>query len=373
MKVLTIHSVGKEDNKTSAVDLWRIYRPWKELAKHVDWQIESAPSAIQHIEKYKDKKEFTKEELEKSGEWLGTFDIIHSSYFTNASQFALLMAVQKMYGTKFVLDVDDDMFSINPDNPFWLKADHEDVFNMQQMIRHADFITTTTERLAYELRKRRTQPDNTVIVVPNFIPKDYKQGKPDNGDKVVIGYFGGASHYRDLNETGAIEGVERVMHKHKNVEFKCVGMIADKYIPRQRYTYVDGQRGQAWAKKLFPTLQFDISIAPLEDTLFARSKSHIKWQESTRMGAAVVASDVGPYQPLKHGNVAKLVKNDSESWEYALDELVTDAKKRKEMVTRAREELKKNHCLEDHWQVLKDAIEFVNKTPIQENRKIVLE
>lgn len=360
MKILLLHSIQDNTRTMSAVDLWRIYRPWKELKKHVDWQIDEAPTAIKELEKYKDKKDFTPAELEKSAKWLGQYDIIHASYFTNAAQFALLMTVQKMYGTKFILDVDDDMFSINPDNPFWLKCTHEDVFNMQQMIRHVDWITTTTERLAHELRQRRQQKANTVMVVPNYLPDVYKERKSDNGDKVVIGYFGGASHYRDLNETGAIEGVERVMHKHKNVLFKSVGMPVDKYLPRGRYEFIEGQRGTDWAEKLYPTLKFDISIAPLEDTVFARGKSNIKWLESTRMGAAFVGSNIGPYQKLRHGECAVLIRNDTESWEYALDELVTDVAKRKALVKNSKDQLKKEWRLEDHWQVLKDVIERVH-------------
>lgn len=374
MKVLVLNSVANDapDNRISAVDLWRTYRPWKELAKHVDWQIDHAQTAIKEVEKFKSSDEFTKEELEQSAEWLGQYDIIHSSYFTNAAQFALLMTVQKLYGTKFVLDVDDDMFSVNPDNPFWMRATHDDVFNMQQMIKNVDFVTTTTEKLAYEIRKRRTQPAETVMVVPNYLPKVYKEGKPDNKD-VVIGYFGGASHYRDLHETGCIEAVERIMHKHKNVRFHSVGMIVDKYIPKGRYTFTDGKKGNLWAKELFPALKFDIALAPLEDTIFARSKSSIKWMESTRMGAAVIASYVGPYKELKHGELAELVKNDIESWEYALDELITNETKRKEYVKRARKSLKENHMLEDHWQVLQKAMEKVHKTPPADKRLIVTE
>lgn len=361
MKVLILHSIQDSPKRHSAVDLWRIYRPWHELKKHVDWQIDESATAIKELEKYKKNKDFTPAEMEKSAKWLGQYDIIHASYFTNAAQFALLMTVQKIYGTKFILDVDDDMFSINPDNPFWLKCTHEDVYNMQQMIKHVDWITTTTERLAHELRKRRSQKADTVMVLPNYLPDVYKESEPDNGDKIVIGYFGGASHYRDLHETGCVEGIAAVMHKHKNVLFKSVGMPLDKYVPRQRYEFIEGQRGTQWAEKLYPKLHFDISIGPLEDTVFARGKSNIKWLESTRMGAAFVASNIGPYQRLKHGECGLLIKNDIESWEYALDELVTDVEKRKRLVKNSKDQLKKNWRLEDNWQSLKNVIERVNR------------
>lgn len=363
MKILVIHSAAQNapNERISAVDLWRITRPWNELKKHVDWEIEEQLTAVLEIDKYKHTHEFTDKEIEKSGDYLSQFDIIHSSYFTNAAQFALIMTVCSKTGAKFVLDIDDDMFAINPDNPFWLKANHKDVFNMQQMIKHAHYITTTTDRLAHELRLRREQPADTTIVVPNFISDDYPESDPNNGDKIVIGYFGGASHYRDLNQTGAIEGIERVMHKHKNVHFQSVGMVVDKYVPRARFTFTEGKRGTAWATELFPTLHFDIAIAPLEDTQFARGKSNIKWLETTRMGSAFVASNVGPYKTLRHTHNALLVANDPAAWEDALDELVTNETKRKELVNNSREQVKKLWRLEDHWTVLRDAIEKVGK------------
>lgn len=361
MKVLILHSSanGAEDERVSAVDLWRITRPWQELRKHVDWQVSEQKTAVREIEKFSHTHEFTDNEIEKSGTYLKQFDVIHSSYFTNAAQFALLMVNQQRHGTKFILDIDDDMFSINPDNPFWLKSSDRDVYNMQMMIKNVDYITTTTEHLAKELRKRRTQKADTVMVVPNYLPSVYSFRKPENPGRVVIGYFGGASHFRDLNETGCIEAVERLMHKYKHVEFKTVGMITDKYVPRARYEFIEGVRGEKWAKELLPSLSFDMALAPLEDTIFARSKSNIKWQEATSIGAAVIASDVGPYKDLKHGERALLVKNDIESWEYAIEELITNQMKRKQLVQNSLEDVKKNWLMKDHWQVLKDVIERV--------------
>lgn len=367
MKILTLHSSanGAPDERVSAVDLWRITRPWRELKRRVDWKIEEQKTAVFEVEKYKNKQDFTNEELEKSGEYLKQFDIIHSSYFTNPAQFALLMVNQHKHGTKFIMDIDDDMFAINPDNPFWLKADDTDVFNMQQMIRNVDYITCTTEHLANELRKRRQQKPDTVMVVPNYLPREYTFKKPQNPGKVVIGYFGGASHYRDLNETGCIEAIERIMHRHKHVEFKTVGMITDKYVPRARYEYIEGVRGDRWARELLPSLSFDIALAPLEDTIFARSKSNIKWLEATTIGAAVVASNVGPYKGLDKGNRAMLVQNDSESWEEAIEELIRNIKLRRELVENSLKDVKKNWMLKDRWQELKDVIERVQNEKVE--------
>lgn len=340
------------------VDRWRIYNPIKELKKHVDWEIDEQPTLIKDIEKYKSKEEFTPEELERAAKHLGQYDIIWSTYFTNPTFYALLKVVNAKYGTKFILDIDDDMFAIKEDNPIWLKLTDENIYHMQCMIRDADFVSTTTERLAHVVRERREAPPETVLVIPNYISDEYKHEPFDNNGQIMIGYFGGSSHYNDVHESGVIEAIEKIMHEHKNVRFTTVGMVVDKYVPKARYTYNKGAQGEKWLTEVFPTLDFDISIAPIDNSRFSQCKSNIKWQESTRMGAAFVASNVGPYQDLYNGVQAMLVDNTMESWYKALKKLVTKPKLRQALVEQSQTDLKLWR-LELNWPHLVEMFKFV--------------
>jgi glycosyltransferase involved in cell wall biosynthesis len=339
MKILAVHNVSEGSKKTKAVDIWRIYRPIQHLKKNTDWQIDEQPTFIKGIEKYKDAQEFTPEELEKAAKHLGQYDIIWSTYFTNPTFYTLLRVVNAKYGTKFVLDVDDDLFAIKLDNPIWLKLTDENVWHMQCMVRDADYITTTTERLAHVIRERRDQHDDTVFVLPNYIGDDYKNDPIDNGEEIVIGYFGGSSHFNDLDNSGAIEAVQKIMHENKNVRFVSCGMPIEKYLPKQRYSYDEGAPGLAWITDVFPRLNFDIAIAPIDNSRFSQCKSNIKWQESTRMGAAFVGSNIGPYSDLANGVNSLLVKNAQEDWYKALKKLVDDPRLRKTLVDQARKDL----------------------------------
>lgn len=341
LKLLAVHGIGfVAMDKQKATDLWRISRPIDMLKKNTDWQIDEQPTFIPGIEKYKDKDEFTPEELEKAAQKLGEYDVIWSTYFTNPTFYALLRAVHARYGTKFVMDVDDDLFAIKEDNPIWLKLTHENIYNMQCMVRDVDYITTTTEAFAETLRsKRPDKPRESVVVLPNYISDDYKEGTPDNGKKVVIGYFGGSSHIWDIDKSGMVEAVEKLMHENKNVHFVACGFPIEKYLPKGRYTYIEGMPGTDWVDKVFPSLNYDIALGPLEESVFANGKSQIKWQESTRMGAAFVASDVGPYKDLHNGVDAVLVENTQEDWYKALKKLVDKPELRKQMVEYARKEL----------------------------------
>jgi glycosyltransferase involved in cell wall biosynthesis len=356
VKILSVHSAyAKDENKRSSVDQWRCARPLEELAKHEPtWKIDHQPTFIKGIEKYKDAKEFTAEEMEKAYEIICGYDIVFSSYHADPTAYSMLKVAAKNKGVKFIMDVDDDMFAVNPDNPFWVKMDDEKCYWMQCMIRDNDYISTTTEKLAKVFRDRREHPPETVFVNPNLITDIYQHPPFDNGDKIVIGYFGGSSHYADLHTTGVPEALERLMHENKKIHFKAVGMPLDKYIPRARYHFVDGKRGNGWLKELYPSLKMDIALAPLDNNIFNNGKSNIKWIESTRAGACFVGSNFGPYDSLDK-SVAELVpENTPEAWYRALKRVTEDVEYRKQMVKNAQAEVEKNWTLEKGWKQYRD-------------------
>lgn len=361
MKLLAIHSIGWGDTaRESAVDIWRLQRPLRELAKHVDWQIDAQPTFIKGIEKYKDEKQFTGEELEKAAEFLGQYDIVWSSYFPDFTPYTLMKVVGDKYGTKFVMDVDDNLFAVNPDNPFWTKVNDEHVWYMQNMVKDVGWVTTTTERLATVFRDRREQPADTVAVLPNLMPDDYQHEPFDNDPWIVIGYFGGASHFYDLNDTKVMRAIKKLMRKYRNVRFKVINMPIAENIPKKRYDYVDGKRGTPWITEVFPTLAMNICVIPVKDNIFNYSKSNIKWMESTRMGAATVCSDIGPYHDLPDKVTIK-VKNHFFEWYEALEKLIVDVQYRKQLVAAAQVELS-NWRLEENWQMYQDFFEKVAKS-----------
>lgn len=358
LKILAIHNIGfDKSDKESGVQIWRIWRPLEELKKHVDWQIDYQKSFIKGIEQYKDLSEFTEEEVEKAGQHLGTYDIVYYSYHADWAAHCLMMAVASRYGTKFIIDDDDNTFAIEPENPFWVHMGHDKAFYMQRILRTSPYITTTTQNLA-DVFKQRTEADAKIYVLPNYIPDTYQAPKPNNGDKLVIGFFGGAQHYIDFEETGVAQALQRIMHEYKHVHVTSVGVPIETYLPKARYHLRDVVYGRKFVTDLFPTMQFDIGIAPQRQTIFADGKSNIKWQEYTRMGAAFVGSNVGCYKGLKPGT-GLLVNNTEEDWYKALKTLVEDEDKRRKQVSEAQKELQANWRLEDHWQDYKKMFEEV--------------
>jgi hypothetical protein len=238
--------------------------------------------------------------------------------------------------------------------------DDEKCYWMQCMIRDNTWLSTTTEALAKVFRERREgQHKDTVFVNPNYITDEYKHAPVDNGDSIVIGYFGGSSHYKDLHETGVAEAVKRIMIENKNVRFKAIGMPLDKYVPRARYEFQEGKRGDGWVSGIYPTLNMDISLGPLDENIFNSGKSNIKWQESTRAGAVFVASRFGPYKGLSPDVAVTVPHNTEDDWYKALKRVVGNAELRKKLRMTAQANLEANWRLEDNWTKYKSMFEKI--------------
>jgi hypothetical protein len=363
MRILALHSnAKKDDTKWSAVDTWRIANPIRELKKHVDWEITERDTLIPSAKKMQHVTEFTPAELDKAFKEICQYDIVFGAYQSNPSLWTLLQVARDKAGVQYVMDVDDDLFAINPDNPVWMNITDDHAYYMQRMVANNPWITTTNDRLADKIRSRRPNlPANTVQVIPNFISKDYKPYTPDNGNKIVIGFFGGSAHYNDLHRTGMLEGLQKLMHENKQVYFKSVGMPVDTYLPRARVMQGDAKKGRAWTREVFPALNFDISVGPLEDNPFNIGKSDIKWQESTRMGAVLVCSNIGPYAELDD-SVAIKTNNTVDDWYRALKKAVDDAALRAQLTSNANVALRLENRLEDNWAYYKRLFETVHNT-----------
>jgi len=101
-------------------------------------------------------------------------------------------------------------------------------------------------------------------------------------------------------------------------------------------------------QRIYKTLDFDIGIAPLEDTKFNKGKSNIKYQEYALMNAAPICSDVYPYRKtITNWENGVLCKGDE--WYDSLERLVTDHQLRRGIAMKAKKHVEDNYLLENNW------------------------
>jgi len=142
---------------------------------------------------------------ENTIEYLKSFDIIHyhRQLHPNDKKMSLLRKQLKEAGVVLVMDIDDYWY-LDKTHPYYLMSLEKElhkkiVFNL----READYVTTTTDHFAYEIRKV-TKKDN-VFVLHNSINPDWMKQfennwKPDPEGRVRITYMAGSSHKSDVQQ-----------------------------------------------------------------------------------------------------------------------------------------------------------------------------
>lgn len=256
----------------------------------------------------------------------------------------------KRAGKRVVYELDDDLWSVNPDNPsYGIREDKQRQY--EHFMAEADAVTTTNKYLANKIKKF----NKNVFVIPNAIDYELFTKRDGNNEDVVIGYTGASSHYMDLML--ATEVLIELQKKH-NISIVFQGLTTPP-LASEMYSYAKVldlglqpekklffENSLAWydkAKQLkfyhvpfhFPELypdilrkcNIDIGIAPLQDNEFNYSKSCIKFYEYAATGSVTLASDVKPYSE----EVGYTAKNKFDDWKNKLERLIVDKKFRDEL------------------------------------------
>lgn len=359
LRILLTHSDPKLPARES-IDLWRIIRPFAELEKHTDYQIDHQDYLINQ-DLFDKTNKVKAEDVAKEVQRLGEYDIVWTGYFPDAILFDTMIFVQEKFGTKFVLDVDDDFYNIPKTNPIWKQEDAEkNVSAIQYAIEQTPFLVTSCKNLYDWYSSKR---ENKTYILENYIG-GYKHRPFDNGKNVVISFFGGVSHKKDLENTGFTEALKQIMKKYPQVHAGSVGLeLKLTGTLKKRYTFEPGIPGEQYVTKLWPSINADIAVAPLEDNIFNRRKTNIKWQETAMIPAAFVGSRIPPYFGTVNEKTGILVRSGVEFWYDALERLVLDEKLRKTLADNAKAEVEKNWSIETQWVKLKEIIEDIYEAP----------
>lgn len=280
-------------------------------------------------------------------EWLKQYDIIH--YHRTIGPYenvpALLNRLDKL-GIVTIMDLDD----------YWAPGSHHPAYelikstNLDKLIlgniTSARNVTTTTPIFAAEIAKH----NKNVYVLPNAIDPKERQfiSKPEPSNRIRIGWLGGSSHLRDLEileglvgkvkSHGLIDKVQfvlcgydlrgtmtiidkntkgqtqRPIKPHESVWFQYEKIFTDNYttispeykafleqFKNEEYPNVANEPyRRVWTKPISTYASnynlFDISLAPIEENIFNKSKSQLKVIEAGFHKKAIIAQDFGPYQ-----------------------------------------------------------------------------
>lgn len=167
------------------------------------------------------------EDFERTLTYLKGFDIIHYHrfIFPNVNQTIKLAQALRANGTVLVMDI-DDYWMLDKTHPMYAnvmdKKMHLDIIDN---IKIADYITTTTDIFAAEIKKL-TGKDN-VFVFPNSVNPEWMKQFQDNRKKddkfVRITYMAGSSHKNDVQQ---LIGVANMLNADSDTKGKFKFILA---------------------------------------------------------------------------------------------------------------------------------------------------
>ena len=106
-------------------------------------------------------------------------------------------------------------------------------------------------------------------------------------------------------------------------------------------------------------IDWDIAVAPLEDTNINKSKSNLKYLEYTALNIPGVYSNIGPYKEIGKKNTGIVVNNTPNEWENALISLIEDDQLYKLTLKNAHEDVSKNYLVKNSVEIWEKIIKEI--------------
>lgn len=321
-------------------------------------------------------------------------------------------------GIKVIMDI-DDYWHVDNRHPMYNQLRENKVGEKKvELMKMVDAITTTTSIFADTIKK--SVGNKNIGIFPNAVNPNEPQFKSEKleSDRIRFGWLGGSSHYHDLelltsgisgilsqysNKTqfvlcgfdirGRVTEIDRVTRQTRVRDIRPEETVWYEYekIFTNNYKHLDEkyrnfllsfeQKGfddentsyvRRWtqdiSKYAFNYNYFDISLAPLVDSLFNSNKSQLKVIEAGFHKKAIIASDVNPYKlDLKSAISEGQFKSDGNSllvspkrnhkdWEKYMKKLIDNPNMIEDMGNRLYETVKDTYSLET---VTKNRTEFI--------------
>lgn len=275
------------------------------------------------------------------------YDVFWTNYFSHAETASAIFYHAQKHGKKVVIDVDDNYLDVPESNILASRfaKGKKDRAILSTILSFADTIVVSTEPLKKRLEdhfKEVHKIEKNIVVIPNYNDiNDWQYEPVEKSKSIIIGYTGSNSHHDDL--AMVLPSIVKVMKKHKNVRFQCLGIVGTNDINKvykgiskdilDRMDLVGATETFKEYPEWLSQQKWDIGIAPLVDTPFTRSKSSIKFFEYAMYKIPTIASRVYPYfmevdgkEVITHNENGLLARPDE--WEQCLEDLIVNKEKR---------------------------------------------
>jgi glycosyltransferase involved in cell wall biosynthesis len=240
----------------------------------------------------------------------------------------------RAHGVAVVVDVDDDLPRIHPDNPAWkgMHPKHSPDYNWDNVAyacEHATLVTVSTPALV-----PRYGPHGRVRVVRNYVPAKFLAHDRDPG-LATVGWAGSLhSHPRDLFP--AAGALRRLWKEGRELKFVGPrdGLARELNVPGAAVDCTGNLSFGDWQPAL--AARIGVGVAPLATSSFNLAKSWLKPLEYAAAGVPCVLSDTPEYGLLAKSTGATVARRGGD-WHGELKALLDDDARRKDASEAARD------------------------------------
>jgi hypothetical protein len=288
---------------------------------------------------------------------------------TTHAYLAAAVPLIRSKGTAVVVDMDDDLSCIYPENPAFAAFHPRNLrdpnipsgkrhswISAEQACRDATLVSVSTPAL---LRRYGTRGNGRVV--KNCLPESVFSIKHEDND--VIGYAGAIhSHANDIPMLGS--SIARLMSDpHDPREFMTIadtrGITRALHLPRDPDRDVGPVDVYDWWGAI---AEIGVGVAPLADTQFNAGKSWLKPLEMAAVGVPSVVSPRAEYRAINAMGVGILAKNPKEFYAH-LKRLTRDSVERQELAEKSYQAVR-HLTFEQQWrqwlQIWEDAYTIQN-------------
>ena len=359
-------------------------------------------------------------DAENNDEFFLNYDIVVFHTFihqTNHDENINRIKWLKAKGIKVIMYI-DDMWFVDQRHPMYHQIKSSRLGEMKiEMLKLVDYVTTTTTIFAKTIKDRLNVKN--VEIFPNAVNDEEPQFQPNptKSDKVRFGWLGGSSHLHDIelmssgisstynnfkdkvqfvlcgfDLRGSVTEIEMETGKKTNRPIKPLETVWYKYesiftdnfnvlsLPYKSYlgSFTEGKFDdenepyrRRWTMEVSKYATnyntFDVSLAPLVESVFNANKSQLKVIEAGFHKKALIASETDPYtldliSAIDNGNLnskgnALLVnpKRNHKDWAKNMKRLIENPNMIEDLGNRLYETVKDKYSLR---KTCKDRVEF---------------
>ena len=280
---------------------------------------------------------------------------------------ALRLLKRSYPSIRIVIDIDDDLFSINDTHPEYEHYSAR-LTILKSLVKTADAITVSTEGVKQGLIAEGCNKEK-ITVIPNYLDDRIWQLNVTREDdkrnaSIRVLYSGTETHDADLKTVvEAIQAAQEIVkgQLEKDLEVVVVGGTTTELPGMNIVRVPDSMRFYTsyipWLQSMKP---FDFAIAPLDlDNKLNWSKSALKYLEYSAMGLPAIFTEIEPYARVvnSHENGILVPENSKDAWTEALVSLASNHQLVQRISSQCRTDVTANRLLSQHFGEWKSIIE----------------